>query len=111
MLRILSVAGTDCNVADYDSRSALHLSVCNGCMDALKFLLELKGINVCSVRCMKKPCAVHATRVLAQSLAHEGCYYEGWSITLHLVLQDGNVSCVLSHALQAKPWYRSSKVR
>ena len=48
-LRILAVAGIDCNCADYDSRTALHLSVSNGCMDATHFLLKTEGINVCLI--------------------------------------------------------------
>jgi ankyrin repeat protein len=60
-LQILAVAGIDCNCADYDARSALHLAASNGCMDATKFMLALKGINVCSVLDVECSFAMHAS--------------------------------------------------
>jgi ankyrin repeat protein len=45
-LEILAVAGTDPNVADYDGRTALHLSVSNNCLAATRKLLAIPGIQV-----------------------------------------------------------------
>ena len=46
ILDILHSAGINVNCADYDGRTALHLAVSNGSMDATKRLLQMEDINV-----------------------------------------------------------------
>lgn len=48
-LELLHTAGIDCNCADYDGRTALHLAVSNGSKDALHVLLKMEGIKVCKL--------------------------------------------------------------
>lgn len=45
-LEIVSTAGINVNVADYDGRTALHLAVSNGRMDATQRLLDMADIQV-----------------------------------------------------------------
>jgi len=33
-------------MADYDRRTALHLAASNNCLDALKYLIKVKHINL-----------------------------------------------------------------
>ena len=45
-LRRLVNNNVDPNLADYDKRTAMHLAASNGCMDALNFLIKIKGIEL-----------------------------------------------------------------
>jgi ankyrin repeat protein len=46
LMAMLLTAGIDVNCADYDSRTALHLSVCNRSRDATQCLLGTDGIQM-----------------------------------------------------------------